>query len=240
MDAICNKQFKARFVSCVDYAHDIQGACCVLPISVGQYYVEGNRFSSMIELVNRSFSRCDIIIIDILQRHTLQLKQDIDTRHSWQAAIENGQQWRERNNATIDHLTIPHNIRYWSEWLYDDTYLERRQLIDQLYEDNPVIQQAFNKSAEKFMRRYLSRRPELAQKKQYVFDTCMQYIKEECSIMSLWVKEGYEFEVYPGKRVPGMQAIYELIVKPKHPNLLRWLQVNMRSIKPKAASPTDT
>ena len=234
MESVSEKQFRSRFVACQDYLDDIPGSTCVLPISVGQYYVEGSRFESMIELVNQTFSRCDIIIIDLLQRHTLRLNQpdsDGTEKHHWHTAINNGKEWLNRNASTIERLNMPFNIRYWHEWLYTEAYLKQFQLLEHLYYTNSIIQQALDNSAHKFTERYLKRYPEKSNDQQRIFDLCMDYVKEECSIMPLWVSEGYEFEVYPGKRVPGMQAVYEMLVKPDYPNRLRWLQVNMRSVK---------
>lgn len=230
MVAVCQKNYRAQFVACNDYASEIQGSYCVLPISVGQHYVEGARLQAFLDLVNCTFSRCDIIVIDLLQRHTLRLHQAFDDSACWGLAVSNGQQWLDRNHETLQTLQIPHRIRYWQEWLYDIAYIKQRQLIDHLYQSEPVIRSAFNQSADNFTKRYIARCPQLSGDAQRIFDICLQYVKEECSIMPLWVKEGYQFEVYPGKRIAGMQAVYELLVKPRHPDLLRWLQVNMRSV----------
>lgn len=232
MELSPQKQFRSRFVACQDFISEVAGSTCVLPISIGQHYVEGARFESMIDLVNSTFSCCDIIVIDLLQRHTLRLQYpEGSDKHHWHTAITNGKQWLERNMPSIKRLDIPYRIRYWHEWLYTEEYLRQFQLLEHLYYTNQVIQQAFDSSVHQFTQRYLKRYPAMNDQQSRVFDLCMDYVKEECSIMPLWVKERYAFEVYPGKRLPGMQAIYDLLVKPSHPNCLRWLQVNMRSIK---------
>ncbi len=230
MGAVCQKKYRAQFVSCSDYASEIQGGFCVMPISIGQYYVEGNRLQAMVDLVSSTFSSCDIIVIDLLQRHTLRLQRTFDDSACWGQAVSNGQQWLLRNESALQSFRIPFRIRYWQEWLYDIAYIKHRQLVEHLFQSEPVIRSAFSQSADDFTKRYIARFPQLSVDYQRVFDICLQYVKEECSIMPLWVKEGYQFEVYPGKRIPGMRAVYELLVKPRHPELLRWLQVNMRSV----------
>ncbi|MDF1655342.1 MAG: hypothetical protein P1U34_09545 [Coxiellaceae bacterium] len=231
MDTDCDKKYRANFAGHQQFQGEIDGKRCVVPISVGQHYVEGEKFKALMQLINAHFSSCDVIVIDLLQRHTLRLQQNLDYRGCWGKAVELGGQWLERNQAAIDSLTIPHRVRAWHEWLYGVSYLKQRKLIDYLYQTHPDVRQAFDESAANFTRRYVERYPHLKDFPLQVADVCMQYVREECSVMPLWVNEGYNYEVYAGKRIPGMVAIYELLVKPRHRDLLRWLRVNMRSVK---------
>ncbi len=226
-----DKKYRAHFASHLEYKDQIDGSRCVVPISVGQHYVDGEKFKALMELINQHFSSCDIIVIDLLQRHTLRLQQNMDYRGCWVKSVDTGASWLSRNKPAIDALTIPHRIRHWQEWLYGVSYLKQRKLIDYLYETQPHIRDAFQQSTANFTKRYIERYPHLQEHQQQVDDICMQYVKEECSVMPLWVNEGYHFEVYAGKRIPGMVAIYELLVKPRHADLLQWLRVTMRSVK---------
>ncbi|MDF1796745.1 MAG: hypothetical protein P1U63_09435 [Coxiellaceae bacterium] len=231
MDTDCEKRYRANFAGHQQFVGQIDGSRCVVPISVGQHYVEGEKFKALIHLINQHFSSCEVIVIDLLQRHTLRLQQDLDYRGCWGKSVELGDEWLKRNQSTIDGLTIPCRVRKWQEWLYGVSYIKQRKLIDYLYETQSAVRRAFDQSAANFTRRYVERYPHLKDVPLQVSEVCMQYVKEECSVMPLWVNEGYNYEVYAGKRIPGMVAIYELLVKPRHPDLLRWLRVNMRSVK---------
>ena len=49
---------------------DLKQSACILPISVGQQYHEGDKFAATIELINVTFGECTIVIADTLGRHT--------------------------------------------------------------------------------------------------------------------------------------------------------------------------
>ena len=115
----CYKKYKAYFVGVDDQQKkEFKDAKCVLLISVGQQYHEGEKFNSSIKLVNKHFSFCNILVGDTLQRHTLRINHpDISVSDSYYLAKNSGEMWIERNMQYISTLTIPHKISRWDEWI---------------------------------------------------------------------------------------------------------------------------
>ena len=58
---------------CQDGQAVMQGSSCIVYISIGQPYHEKEKFLATMDLVNRTFSACHIVVCDTLQRHTLRI-----------------------------------------------------------------------------------------------------------------------------------------------------------------------
>jgi len=134
----CYKKYKAYFVGVDDQQKkEFKDAKCVLLISVGQQYHEGEKFNSSIKLVNKHFSFCNILVGDTLQRHTLRINHpDISVSDSYYLAKNSGEMWIERNMQYISTLTIPHKISRWDEWLKQDKYQYYSNKVSELYNND--------------------------------------------------------------------------------------------------------
>lgn len=224
---IYKKIYKARFVHGSAYSDLFKYSNCVIPVSVGQSYHDEQKFLAMLDLVNQNFSSCTIIVADLLQRHTFSL--EISNDLAYYMALDAGKSWVKSQLNNIGMLTIPYSIRYWNEWLSSDQYKTQREITEDQYQSQPEVRKAFDLSVRIFEERY-RRNDRLDQlNEKAVRATILEYIKEECSVMPLWINENFHFEIYPAKRTPAMAAIYDYIIKPAYPNLLRWLQVELRS-----------
>ncbi len=226
--AVISMPYQAHFVNTGVFANQFSYADCVLPISIGQKYHQGEYLEAIIHLVNQRFRSCTVILCDLLQRHTLALLHNDDEQAAYNRSIEQGKQWLKHNQRYIDQIEHLNPVRFWWDWLSTPQYTEQRTLTEHLYNSNPLIKAAFDESVRVFSKRL---KPRLNQTLRHdtIKSACLAYVIEECSVMPLWVSEGFQFEVYPSKRIPAMTAIYDLCVKPHHPNLLRWTQVNLRS-----------
>lgn len=221
------KTYKARFVHAETYASIFRYSNCVLPISVGQEYHEGDKLEAIIHLINNKFMSCTIVIADVLQRHTLMLENNLSEAEAENIATSIGKEWLASQAKYISKLNIPHKIKFWYEWLNSEAYQSQRLITESLYRNNQQIQSAFDLSIEKF----LNRNPNFYNPSNQAFakERALEYIKEECSIMPLWIKDKFHFEIYPANRNPAMVAIYDFLIKPYHPELLRWLRVKLCS-----------
>lgn len=217
-----------------EYKKDLPGSKAVIHISVGQEYHEGGKFWATIDAINAKFSQCDIMLCDTLQRYTLYINNPAITNAKQQCklALEQGDYWLERNRAAIDSLTIPHNIYRWDHWLNDAEYNALREQVDKLYENDLAYRQAIHDTINVFIDRLKKRFADKEFDYEHFFKVSLEYLKEECAIIvPMWVRNEYEFVIYPRKRTAAMQATYERFVKPYHPNLLRevYLKFNKRS-----------
>ncbi len=213
---------------------EIMGAKCVIHISVGQEYHEGEKFAATLELINSTFRKCTIMLCDSLQRHTMSFTNKQATQEElYQMSMDKGDEWLLRNSSIINRLLkIPHNIIRWDYWLQHPEYNTKRALIEKLYFQDEVYRQAYKRTIDKFLCR-LGKKAQIKEEEYARFAAiCLEYLKEECAIIiPLWAVDNYGFVIYPRKRTDAMEMTYERLLKFKNPKLLREvaLKFNKRS-----------
>lgn len=213
---------KASFQKCTLAERETFGnSKCILSISVGYKSFEGEKLKAFLELINKSFKTCLMQISDSLQRHTLKIIQDIDDKIAHEQANLLGENWLTQNQALLDLFTIPLEIKRWDEWLVHPRFSEYRSKIDALYEENASFAESFLKNAIEFVERTKKHYPEKSIDEQEALKLSLAYLKEECTVMCLWVLEKCQFEVYPGGRNLAMTATYAHLIQPSFPDLLK-------------------
>lgn len=200
-----------------------------MPISVGQGIEahEGEQFLATIKLINASFNSCTLLIDDSIQRHTLKIffpeaPDDI----LYAKAMKEGDQWLERNKAIYGKLTIPYTIVRWDHWRNQPDFQANYELVTHLYKENQIFQNAVNSAIKDYLQRAKKRYPLIDM--DAGFSLCKQYLLEECAVMCLWAKQ-YDFELYPTGRNQAMEAAYNLIIKPSHPDKLVSVSLKFKS-----------
>jgi hypothetical protein len=206
----CSASKKAKFAT----------SKCIMPISVGIKVHEGTKFSGTMRLINSSFQSCALLIDDSIQKYTMKIETphlSLDELHI--KAVEMGDAWLERNKRFYESLTIPYNIIRWDDWRNHKNFKEFYDRIEMLYNTDDSYKLAIHNNINNFIDgRYLTRSDF---NKEHAFDCCLQYLKEECSVMCLWALEQFDFEVYPSGRNEAMTATYEKIIKSSYPGLLK-------------------
>ncbi|MBB70911.1 MAG: hypothetical protein CMF50_00750 [Legionellales bacterium] len=226
---------KAIFEGAGEFQDELRHALCVMPISVGQYYHEGDKLASTLRLLERRIARCHIVVCDSLQRHTLpifypDLNIDIASK-----SRKLGHEWLMRNRELLRTLSIPYSISHWDDWLLSDEYTKQRELVDLAYSQKGNMFRAINATVAAFLERNIGLKSMPNDSYLKMQEHCFEYVKEECSVMPLWISLNAQFEVYPGKRTLGMAASYQEFVQAKYPDLLRWIRINHRARKVAAA-----
>lgn len=89
---------------------------CILGISVGQPYHEGEKLEAIIEEINENFSRCFVEIGDSLQRYN-NLMLGSSEEKAYHEAVSMGETWKERNFEIIQKLKIPYEVHSWDKWI---------------------------------------------------------------------------------------------------------------------------
>jgi tRNA-dependent cyclodipeptide synthase len=220
---------KASFVRAGHLKDQFKEAKCALPISVGQPYHEGEKFKATIELLNKHFKECMIIVCDSLQRHTMAIYDETASEEELhQRAIHEGDQWIERNIEIIKQLRIPYQIKRWDDWLNRPSYHSYKTELDNLYLLDKNFQLIANKTAEFFLSRFLKKQSG-SNNVNRISQLSLEYLKEEAAIIPLWTEEKIDFELYPAKRVETMTFSYSHFILPYHKSLLQYVQLNLRS-----------
>jgi len=73
---------------------------------VGQATHEEELFAITLDLVNKSFASCTLLVDDSLQRHNMAINTTKDANFFYEIAVKEGDLWLERNRKYYDGLTI--------------------------------------------------------------------------------------------------------------------------------------
>lgn len=224
------KIIKAAFVNFDNENYDLEKlkkTTCIVPISVGQPAHEGDKLSATIKLINHTFGSCIIMVCDSLQRHTLYLFKDCNDKSDIHLfANQLGAEWLERNSKTIEQLNIPYKISRWDYWLNHKLYNVQKQAIDDLF----IYDQDFKLATQNFTNEFISRcrkRKQVGFNFEKLYSDSLEYVKEECAVLPLWVEEKAAFTLYPSN-IPEPLVITRMhFVQDK--NLLKWLKIRFRN-----------
>lgn len=200
---------------------------CLMPISVGQSIHEGKKFEAVIQLVNRSFQQCTILIDDSVQRHTLAIDKVIEPQMLYEEALTLGSQWVIRNKQVYSQLTIPYQVMRWDDWLKHVDYINQWEKIKKLYETDKQYKAAIHRNIDEFLTRFFARK-EYPKDLNRSFQLCLDYLLEECAVMCLWTQGCYNFELYPSGRNKAMEATYERLIKTSFPHYLRPVAIRFK------------
>ena len=203
---------------------------CLLTISVGQEVHEKEKLSVTIDLVNKHFNSCILLIDDSLQRHTMALNEKNDVGYFYEASIKEGDSWLVRNEKYYKKLNVQKILR-WDTWLKHATYLSQKEIIKELIIKDILYREAFNSTVDEFLRRYTGR----VNKSEFDFDRgrqlCFDYLLEECTALCLWIETKCQFEVYPSCRNQAMSETHKRFVLPKYPELLHSVGIKFKNRK---------
>lgn len=195
-DKDSNKLVKASFKHFDKELLTPETSHCILPISVGQPYHEGKKMEATLELVNKTFKKCTILVCDTLQRYSHFMTSSGKTFEEITEFSRNeGDKWIKRNKKYIKNLTIPCEIQRWDDWLNHKECEKYKQYIEALYNEDKQYRNSVNNSVSAYVER-LNRR---VMNIQYdASHLSMQYLKEEFAVIAFVMKnEQYNFYAYP-------------------------------------------
>lgn len=205
---------KASFINCSEEMKiKFKESSCLLLISVGQQTHEDEKFLVTLKLVNKHFKNCTIQVGDSIQRHTMALIRGGTASDMYEQSLIDGELWIERNIKYIEQLTIPYNIIRWNKWLLHKDYQKYLLQVNELYESDTSFRATFYESSNQFIERRSKRIKGYFDKEEALAHS-VNHVKEECVCLCLWVKEGYNYEMYPTKRNKAMDATYEKLILP--------------------------
>ncbi len=225
------KKLKATFRHNPKEHHKIYPkSSCVLLISVGQQYHEGENLEAIVECINASrFKICHIAIGDFNQRYTLQILRNISESEARVQAIVDGEQWLRRNQKIYEKLKMPYEIHRWKEWLIHPKFSYYHQQVKNEVEQSTSFRHEFQKSVEEFLSRAQRLNPD-----QNIFSLknmqlCLEYLVEECAIiMPLWATEfDFDFISYPAPKLDAMEVTYQKFVR-IFTDKLYWLSLRFK------------
>lgn len=204
-------------------------ANCLVTLSIGQPYHEGQHLAATLNLVNQTFSSCTFILGDTLQRHTMRISQPMmDEEACLQQSQTKGAMWLKNNMTLLSKLDIPWTIKRWNHWLRHARFPELLKTIEQTRLSESSYQYAFEENIQTYLER-LESRNELKLDRSLAHQQCLKYLQEECAAMCLWLEDPSPFELYASGRTLAMQQTYDRFIKPLHPDLLKPLALRFKT-----------
>ena len=118
------KNIRASFKGVTDKdKENFKESSCLLTISVGQEYHEGERFAATVELINQHFDACTISIYDSLQRYTMALNSNQDPHDFHFLAATEGSLWLKRNKEYLKKINNLKAVYRWDMWLKHSNFV---------------------------------------------------------------------------------------------------------------------
>ncbi len=231
MEILKNEIVKATFMKAREInRNELKNSCVMLLISVGNPYYEGEKLQATLKLINSSFNKCVLTLGDSLQRHNILAEKNISLEEARNIANHFGDEWLVRNEKYYRQLKINYEIVRWDKWLFDPDFSSSMLQINNLYNENVEYKATFDASISEYIKRIISRSPELNSKsiiKQYSA-MCLNYLKEECAVMLLWANEFHPYTVYPSLLSPAMIKTRELLISPIYNEILKPLSLRFK------------
>lgn len=183
----------------------LKNSTCLVHISVGQDYHEGEKFIATMDLINDTFQSCILVICDTLQRYSLKIfNPDLTEEDAYSQSLKSGQQWLSRNENAFNYLNIPFKLFGWDHWLNDSDYMNFRKEIENLYKNNEEYRYAIQSTIDKFLKRH-SKILSTSDRYRKAFELSEAYLMEEMPVLvPLWAKTNCNFVIYPRQRSKAM------------------------------------
>ena len=129
---------------------------CIVPISVGQNYHEGEAFEETMQGVHNTFARVIIVVADSIQRWTMAIpQQGVDPETLRDEANRLGKEWLERNKKAIEILQDKLvGIIHWDEIMRNPEVQTKLKELQSLYREGEAITRRPREEGEFFINFY--------------------------------------------------------------------------------------
>lgn len=205
---------------------------CLITISVGQEVHESEKFAVTIDLVNKSFKSCILLVDDTLQRHTMALDSDKNAQYFYEKSLLEGDLWLERNEKYFSKLSALERVIRWDSWITHPNFKLHQEKIESLIDSDPSYKMSFDNTINEFLTRYWARRDHATiEHKARAYQLCFNYLMEECVAMCLWPQLSCHYEVYPSPRNEIMAETHARFVTPLYPDLLFPVAIKFKNRK---------
>jgi tRNA-dependent cyclodipeptide synthase len=204
---------------------------CLVPISMGGGTGhQGNKFAATMRLVDSCFESCSLLVVDSVHRHTLKIKHPDETDAILlKRALDEGTEWRNKNEPAYMQLTIPYTITHWDKYRLHKNFSKHHKTVSELYNNEISFRKALDDSANEYLKRsFLANTASQSLSYEEAFQCCINYLKEECAGVCVFGGDSFEeynFMIYPGKLGSAVLTTYEHFVVPNYPNLIKPLSL---------------
>jgi hypothetical protein len=210
-------------------------ATCVMPISVGWDYHEGDLFKATLKLAEKNFSFCRIVVADTLQRHSLQfLKSSLENCYNdfnhYARCL--GDEWIKRHITELENMSINYKIERWDQYIYTKEYENTKKKIEDVLNLNKEFKEYFYISANNTYSNFKKNGKfgtSIVNKDNFI-NASVQYLIEESAVTILWGKYNETILLYPKGLGDALNKIMDLFLGEKR-KFLQHLQIKTKRPK---------
>lgn len=181
-----------------------------LMISVGKEYHEGKKIEALVEWINNNpqIEKVYISVNDLLQRHNLMAMKNLLEEEASAEAIEEGDEWINRNRKALDKIRCTKIYTQWQERLDTPEFTETHKALLAYYDENPEFQEAVATDALSLERRRKDRRENVPDS---FIGHSIDYLLEEMAVFAMQTaKNLFALEVYPGSNLEAAKHFLRL------------------------------
>ena len=193
---------------------------CILPISVGQEYQDGEKLVASLKLINNNFKEVVILVNDAIQWYNDAIVSLQESEEKlFNIAKVRGDEWLDRNKKFFDqYLSINKKIVRWEYWITQKNFKFFHEKVLNLYRDNDSYKDIIEQNVLTYVSRFKKRNANLDEER--AFNMSLKYLLEECASVCLWVNEKCEYLLYPYEINRSVVATRKYLIEPLYPNLL--------------------
>ena len=190
----------------------------IVPICIGNDVHEGAKQRVTLEWAVSKYRRVHVLIVDALQRHTIEILENMPPSEAAEVAIERGKEWVQRHASMLSSLGLSENLIYWGELLRSKDFPQYHRQVTSAYNKDVAFRQAVDLDVEAFTSRLLRRIPVLDGER--LDRACRNYVFEELAAQHPVNVATSGVEVYPNVELFSAQAIRSGLVESIDPSFV--------------------
>lgn len=200
-----------------------QKTACILPISLGHNYHEGEKLESLFYWANKRFDTLIINLGDTLHRHNL-MRSGYSAEDAFRQSLQLGEEWLVRNTPLMERqINKPCIMTRWSDWIFNPEYNDLEAAMRQHYEESENFRQALHSDINRFNNR---QETDAATKisDNIVCAKSVDYLLEEATVNILIARQYQPIRAYPADDM----NCFQYLSTAELPDAIRGLEKSIR------------
>ena len=230
-DRLGLSQARVRLIASATDKANFSRSSCIIPISMNNLNQQGYKFFSILEKAIQSFRSVDVMLTDGLHAHNIMCESELsDLKEARKLGKIAGDKWIQAHSMQLPSEILTRIIR-WDHIVNHSLYDESVNLINSIYEENQTFENYVHATADLFCLRAIEKMAFMGRPYSSAYKHAINYILEECAGLIVLSTYGFNYEIYPVKRIMPMDWVHSNVISKQYKNTLRevTLKINTRS-----------
>ena len=200
---------------------------CILPISLGHGYHEGEKLESLFYWANKRFDNLVINLGDTLHRHNL-MKIGHESESAFRESLMLGDQWLERNQPLMGRqITKPCRLTRWADWILNPAYNDLEKEIQSHFDNTEAFRDAVQSDITRFTIRQTTDNATMISN-DITCSKSVSYLLEEATVNILMCRAYQAVRAYPADDMNCFQYLSAASLPPAIQGLEQSIRVNVK------------